>query len=1102
MNKRLNVPLLLGLVIGTTVFAASVFLLHRYQVRRNAAGLLARADAARKQGDLDHSIRLLNRYLRYRPEDVEQLKYLAIDAKKRFLEKAEFQNRRDLQKALGSMERALREPENSRDIELRREAADFWMKLGPAGYKDALAHLELISDSSEATYEDAMNLARCQAFMGGAKETEAVELLNEIVAKHPKGIEAYTLLAAIYREKRQDNDAALDVMTKLEEANSDSHKAYLEIARHWSRVEPGKKGLEKARPYIEKAMELEPNDEEAILAYVDLLKSAEKYEEAQGLLEEGLNKFPKTPAFYLGLFNLAIRESDSEKAMNYVDAGLNAIPDDTELMWTKAQLQIDQRDTEGLARSIERLEDVKAPRTLVEYLRARELVSTGQWNEGSKRLSKLRPLMADQIKFQIDLLLARCHQMLGQTDARLNDLERIVEDNPNIISVHIDIGECLSRLGRLDEALAKFEWVKAALEQDEKDVPASVSASILDLKVRKQELLPEGERSWREVEQIVRDMSADGQLEDANKFVLGVQLLNKKGQVNEAIAYAERGLKDHPDLFRLWALRLALATDKQDGEEVLGRMEDALREQELLRVLLRLARADWAVKFAGDQAQEVLAQLEGDVAEFSALQKAQLFEGLSRSHLQLGDTNEAIRLLEAAQAENPSVRTLTSIFELVSRGEDADAVNQAVKRIEELAGTNDDMWKMVEASRIVWMIRRGLMEPTSASRARDYMDQVRRNRPDWIPVLMLEAEIHQLSGDQDSAIKSLERALEVEPGNAGVIRQLAAWYDRNGRYSDAAELMNQLSFRNRSETDKRRQLLMLERQGKISEGLKLVDEALPPDSTNIRDHLWRSRLFSKGGMQDEAEAAARRAVELEPGVPEGWTNLVSLLAQNGKKAAAETVIQEADLKLPEQQKPLVLGQCYALLGNLQAAHGSYMTVLRSDPENTTAKRMLASLYLQANKPLEAKRYLDEILEGAQPNAKEIPDDVASARRDLARVYAMTGSYAGFEKALDTIQANVPEGGEMKPEDLSLWVGLAALRPEASSRQRAIALLQETQERRRKAGGSLTDSERFELAQLYEKEEGRWQDVQNITIDILTRGVRAIRRLLRNGWGGC
>ena len=81
-TKRLNIKFLAILGVGTVVFLVAVYGLHEFQVQRNAAGLLRRADAAREEGDLKESARLRMRYLSHVPDNAEQYKQTALDLKK------------------------------------------------------------------------------------------------------------------------------------------------------------------------------------------------------------------------------------------------------------------------------------------------------------------------------------------------------------------------------------------------------------------------------------------------------------------------------------------------------------------------------------------------------------------------------------------------------------------------------------------------------------------------------------------------------------------------------------------------------------------------------------------------------------------------------------------------------------------------------------------------------------------------------------------------------------------------------------------------------------------------------------------------------------
>ena len=184
-------------------------------------------------------------------------------------------------------------------------------------------------------------------------------------------------------------------------------------------------------------------------------------------------------------------------------------------------------------------------------------------------------------------------------------------------------------------------------------------------------------------------------------------------------------------------------------------------------------------------------------------------------------------------------------------------------------------WKMAEAGRIVWMVRNELLDRSAISQSRELMEQVRQVRPEWVPVLLLEADIHRLDNSTGLAIAALERAFRIQPGNNNVVRQLTRYYEQTGQIDKAEQLMNQLPYAQRSDQDKRKQLRLLQQKGDFERAVKLLELVIPASSTNARDQIRRSEILAGAGELEKAEEAARKARELEPGAPEVWVTGLS-----------------------------------------------------------------------------------------------------------------------------------------------------------------------------------------------------------------------------------
>ena len=1112
MNKRLNVKLLLGLVLGSSFFVVGVYFLHDFQVARKASGLIRRADVALEKQDFDEAVRLLRRFLSHRRDDKEVLKKLALTAKRGFLFKVENNDMEGIQKQLALtrdyMEYAIREGDD--DSVLLRETADLYLKIG--NWKEAAAHLKTLVESGgpDVTLEDRLNLARASLQMGGEQEQDGVTVLSELLAfdptvrrfKDPEALsaaekatyqpqqaDAYQMLAAYYREKRLDLDTAMRVVDKLVEETKTA-KAYLIRAGYREIASPDARGRAAAQADIEQARAIDPHDEEAVLAYVQLLQNQGKLDEAQTLLQELIGKSPDHPRLYVQLSRVQIQRGETAAAAAVIDDGLKVNPRDANLIWTKAQLQIDQRDYAGLEKSMARLKQVGATDVNIQFLEGRRLVAQGKWLAGSQILERIRPLMDLYYQLQIDFSLAQCYYMLEKPDLRLLALQKIVQTFSTHLPSQMGIAESLQQLGRYDEAYDQWLRVRETYKANGEAVPTRVEASIVDLMVRKQQALPEEKRDWGDVDEQARRILADTSLSSEQRFVLAVQLLAKQGRTEQALKYADQGLKKHPDSYPLWPLRLAIETDKDRAAQILAEMEKQFSD----RVPLRLERAKFYARFERDTAKERMRELEQNVENLKIENQAsghealhaQLYEGLADFHLALGNQEDAVRLLELASKATPrSEKILTKLYEVVLAGTDAEAVKSVVDRLAALLGTQDPTWQTAEAGRLVWMVRNNMSPKSELNRARAMLEQVRNDRRDWAPAILLSADIYELNGDAAGAIKSLEEVLELQPSNVMVLRRLAQRYTAVGRASEAEKLLKRMPFYARSDRDARNQLQLMMRNGGGAEALELARKLLR-DSTQFGDQVVYSQVARLAGATEEAVTAARKAVELDPAVPDAWLELVRALSADNKKDEAEAAIQDADLQLPERNKDLVIGQMEAAIGNQQGALNRYFASLRSDPENDTTRRLIAEVLLNARQYEQGLKLVDEILKDAQPNGAEMTVDEMWARRSKAKILAATGSYEDVGKALAMIEQNVPPSGEMAPEDLTLWIGIVAGRPEIESWRRGIEKLEAMKKQRAAVGRRLTDNEQFMLAQLYEKEGNRWPQVESMMVDLLTR----------------
>jgi tetratricopeptide (TPR) repeat protein len=350
--KKLNIPLVVFLLIGTVVTVVGVHFLHSYQLSRSADRLLARAEKAAADGDVDEQMRLLGRYMRHRPDDLTNLKLL-LEVSRKHLFTSEDANFRDMGMLLQSLEKAIRD--HPEDADLRRQGYIFSAGIGR--YSDALDHLTQLKSMGEITPEDRIVLARCYWLNGNSRESmnELCELtgfdvstktFDDQKAAAPSQVNAYALLALVYiRDVSKDTDLTVPTMIldKAVERNPESVDAYLRRASFFQENFDGPEGKEKSLADIKKALELAPDDAIVILAAASTAMALGDFSWAATLIDEGLVKHPDNPDMFAKRAEIARAQNQTEQALTFINQGLEKNQMNRELLYRRGSYQIERQ---------------------------------------------------------------------------------------------------------------------------------------------------------------------------------------------------------------------------------------------------------------------------------------------------------------------------------------------------------------------------------------------------------------------------------------------------------------------------------------------------------------------------------------------------------------------------------------------------------------------------------------------------------------------------------------------------------------------------------------------------------------------------------------
>ena len=815
MRRRLNIPLLACLFAGTLFLTVGVYLLHEHQVSRNAATLLVRAQKHRDEGNLKEALRIMRRYLAHRPDDAEQFKVAARDAINGLYDarsKRESIEKPQIDQAVFLIEEAVRK--NGEDPEIRREAADFWQKMGRSDY--SIQNLEPIRD--QWTPDDRLKWVYAKRRIG--HETEAIQELQKMTgmdpatgdfskdnASTPELLDAYSELAQLLVRKSLNLEQAEKAANQLVNANEDNYKAFLLRSKLLPFI-LGEPGRERGYEDVLHAFEMAPDEVDTLLAMALMHMEKGDYDVARDYVTKGMEKadtrYDKSRLYNM-LVSIAIQDKDLETLAKTLEEGLAAVPFDADLMWTKARMLLDEQKYDEVKAMEKDLLRAELSISMIEYLQARILMANGDYLSATKRMEKIRPNVAPIVQYEIDAYLSAGYVRTGQLDLRLSTIKRMIQTRPSDLSNHENYVVTLDLLNRSGEALSYLRDLLAQLERDGTEIPRSLRniETTLDMKVTLGTAVADVDSDdLKRIQEKVTEIWNDKEIPELRRVALVVDMFRKLNRIEDARKWIRAGLEKDKSQFGLWALALDFASSPEEARRTMQEMEKAFMEDHELE--MRFMRARLAVKYDPATADGVIkAQLENS-DKFSDAQLASLYFELGSLQLILQNRDEALKLFNAAHEKAPKrLDIVTAMFDEAKRGDDAQALQEAVDRIEAITTRDDDTWQMAEAGRIVWEVNRGLKSKEELGRARELVQGIRSKRPEWLPAIIEESTIHRLSGDDNAALESLKNAHNLQPTNAQIIRLIAQSYKDQGQIEEANRFMARLPLAFRNSNDYR-----------------------------------------------------------------------------------------------------------------------------------------------------------------------------------------------------------------------------------------------------------------------------------------------------------
>jgi tetratricopeptide (TPR) repeat protein len=1084
--KRLAILIaVLSLVGGTGFFT------QQYQVTKLAHTVADRAAQAEKEGDFAKAEELYRQHLVVVPDDVEiQLKYAGALRKG-----AKSPKRQD--QALRIYGNILRRNQSRVDVRrlqmtLNMEMLRFVGDNGAEGdLKILLDPWERLSEAErEKTSPDDADLMfmRGQCSEAGNNDEDAQIWYQRAIKYHaPRSVETYQRLATLLRDRLKQPEEAERTIENMVKSDPENYHVYLARGRYRLST-PNKSQRESllaaAKVDFQKALKQAPNEPDVYLelANAELAGGEAGARAARNVLEDGLKQVPASVALYEALARLQLGTGHADQAVATLEGGLNSAAEKTGLRFMLANVLAQRGDTGKLLLQIEELRKVGLSPFLLDILSAHYHINSKEFRKARQLLVPvdLKAALHPHFKAQVCNLLALCYGQLGEPEMEQDARARALRANPQDNTARRGVIENMVKQGQIEGAIKEYRELIKLMPQ--------VRPRLLELLTRLNRQRPASQRDWNEVDTLI-DAWAKESPESVDPVILRANSYLEQNLVSKAQEELEKAQARFPQNVTIWGARANLKMiQKQFGEA--QALLDQAQKQLGDRVELRLQRARLAATKGGPQVVKDLNDLGQNIESFSKEDRRALLNGLALELLGQGDIQGTIRLWSRVAEQEPNnVDVRIKLLDLAFQAADREAIDRNIKEIEQIEGNEGLVGRYCQARYVIWQAQRASgKDPQETLRlrtkARVLLSELMSRRPNWsvIPLALADLDEQELAqgglnddeirAKEDNIIRSYRRAIGLGQRGSAVVRRTVQLLFKNKRGGEAVDLLNDIPLESQAAGGLGRQVeqLAIENQD-FQLAVEHARRAVDANPTDFQARGWLAQILLRSGNQDGAEAEFRKGLDLSKSDPDRWIALIQLLVLTKKLDKAAQAIAEAEATLPPAKAPLVLAQCYEMLGRAYEGNDEakekasyaearkwYVNAQTAQPDNLTCARQLTDFYVRTRQITEAEAQLAAIRKrGTGPNNAEM---VAWATRTLALIGA---SSTDPKRVRDALSLFGPDGhAAVDPDDLRVLARVLEAQKTVGDRKRAIGILQSLVDKK-----LANVEDHFLLARLYE-----------------------------------
>lgn len=803
--------------------------------------------------------------------------------------------------------------------------------------------------------------------------------------------EAFLLLANLLRDRLRAPEAADSVVERCHEI----HPADVNVLLAYSRMKAAAKDMVAARAAATRAAEVDPTDASAVLAAAQMKARGGDSAAASAAFTAARAQFPDHKEIFLAALPHFRNHGTESETLDLVAEGLAKYASEPKFLAFVAAMELDADASAPFTQALDAARTrLAADHPALVLLEARLLFGQRQWYRAETLLGRSRALVPEGSKLPIDIMLATCHQQLGDDDLRLALLQRYLKPGttPNFILAGIAAAQL--DLGQTDAALdsARMLELRAAgsdggEEDDDADGGASRSRRkrvllvALSTIVAVERTQPAAKRDWSVAEKLLEELEAMP-WEDRSQLALPrADILAADGDFTGALAILDPFLTENPELHQLQARRLTLLSKLgriDDVREAFAGMPEATRAQP--PVLLALADAERGAAAGDDRAWlEQIALLTESLP--NATDALEVFQGLAGMATEAGWLEEAEALWRRGAKVMPEdFRPPLALTLLASHRREVDAAQvadaaAAAAEVARLDGADTPRSRAARAAALVAQARAGepgaVVSPSAPYRmpakeaellrsASQRLVEAANDRSTWQAIAAVAGEIALVGNDFSSAIEHLKRARGFGPENAPLTRELIDTLTKAGRFAEASLLQATVApagLGGAVRTSIEAEL----RAGELAAAADRSLRAIDVEKADADTLLWLGRLCGRCGRRDPAGEVFLRATQAAPENPETWLWLARWEVAGGNRDAAEGVIARGIEAVPEGAKKLLAARGAVTAGRLDDADRDFLAAVTASGADIAPAGHTVDFYLQQGKAKQAEAFLETLI---------------------------------------------------------------------------------------------------------------------------------------------